>query len=460
MPSLFFKSYWNIVGEDVVATVQDFFITGTLYPYINSSNIVLVPKSQSPSMVNHFRPIAVCNVIYKVISKLLADRVKPLLNQLICPTQKTFVPGRSIHDNSVLIQEIIHAMKRKRGSQGCMGLKIDLRKAYDRLSWKFLEAVLRAYGFHPQWIHWVITCFTLNRHSSTLHHLFFVDDIFLIGKCSVNVAFYFKECLDAFCNWFDQSFNPQKSNIFFNATANRQSASLISAMMGFSKINPNSPNLGLLLFRSGKTRDFHFLVEHLDSKLAGWKAKTLLKAKTLVLIKSIALTIPIYSMQTVKLPVFICSKLDARIRSFWWNSNSSNGKTLCFKAWDDLCKLKGCGGLGFRKMMDFNISLLAKWSWNLLTGRRFLCLDFLRSKYLHSTAFNDTTPKRFDSCFWKAILQIRGVVKEGACYVVGDGCSIDPWKDPWVPRAVNFMPQIIAEPGVDNGRVKDFFMAQ
>ena len=111
MPSLFYKSYWNIVGAEVVSAVRDFFVTGTLHPYINSSNIVLVPKSQSATTVNHYCPITVCNVIYKVISKILADRLKPLLSWLICPTQSAFVLGRSIHDNTVLIQEVIHAMK-------------------------------------------------------------------------------------------------------------------------------------------------------------------------------------------------------------------------------------------------------------------------------------------------------------------------------------------------------------
>ncbi|KAL5577737.1 hypothetical protein UlMin_019436 [Ulmus minor] len=91
---------------------------------------------------------------------LLAERVKPFLSWLICPTQNAFAPDRSIHDNSVLIQELIYSMKRKRGSQGWMRLKIDLQKAYDRLSWQFLEAVLKAFGFHPHWIHWVITCYS------------------------------------------------------------------------------------------------------------------------------------------------------------------------------------------------------------------------------------------------------------------------------------------------------------
>ncbi|KAL5560987.1 hypothetical protein UlMin_030734 [Ulmus minor] len=429
LPALFFKSYWDSVGEDVIAAVRDFFVIGNLHPSINSTNIVLVPKIKHPTSINHYRPIAVCNVIYKAIS-----------------------------------------------------------------NWQFLEAVLKAFGFHPKWIQWIITCcstpkmtlllngapvrsffpkrglrqgdplspylfilcmemlsrlinkkvadglisgFKISRHSPALHHLFFADDVFLMGKCSINEAFYFKECLDNFCCWSGQSFNALKSNIFFNPAASRRTTGLITAMMGFSHISPNSTYLGLPLFCSGRNKDFNFLVEQLDSKLAGWKARTLSKAKKLILIKSIALAVPTYSMQTVKLRSAICSKLDARIRSFWWGPSSNGRKPLCLKAWDALCKPKSLGGLGFRRMRDFNLALLSKWGWNILTGKNSLCLSF-----------------------WKSILSLKELIREGACYVVGDGCSIDPWKDPWVPNIPNFLPVPISEPSVSNTRVKDFFLQQ
>ncbi|KAL5569589.1 hypothetical protein UlMin_026164 [Ulmus minor] len=516
-PALFFKSYWDIVGDDVVMMVRDFFITGSLHPNINSTNLVLIPKTKNPSTINHFRPIAVCNIVYKVISKILAERLKPLLSRLICPTQGAFVPGRSIHDNSVIIQEVVHALKRKKGSKGWMGLKIDLQKAYDRLSWKFLGKVLKAFGFHPIWIHRVMTCissatmtillngspvhkfspkrglrqgdplfpylfiiamevlsrliqqkvdsglisgFKISRHTPAIHHLFFADDVFLLGKCTFNEASQFKECLDTFCLWSGQSFNASKSNIFFNNLANRRVAGRITELMGFSRIAPNSVYLGLPLFRSGKSSDFDYLIEQLDSKLAGWKSKVLSKAKRLVLVQSIAFALPIYTMQTAKIPASVCSKLDRRIRSFWWGISPNGGKSLCLKAWDAVCKPKSCGGLGFRRMKDFNEAILTNWGWKILTGASSLCLSVLRARYLHHSGLFDTQAKAGDSRFWKAILLSVNVLKEGACYMVGDGCSIDPWKDPWVPNAENLRPNLISVPDASNARVKDFFLTQ
>ncbi|KAL5557445.1 hypothetical protein UlMin_039681 [Ulmus minor] len=276
----------------------------------------------------------------------------------------------------------------------------------------------------------LIKGFCLNPHTPPLHHLFFANDIFLMGKCSIDEAFYFKGCLDDFCHWSDQSFNSQKSNIFFNRSANRQVAGLVTTLMGFSRIKPDSAYLGLPLFRSGKVKDFYFLVDWLDAKLAGWKAKILSKAKKLVLIKSVVSSLPTYVMQTVKISASICSKLDARIRSFWWGYSSNSRKLLCLKAWDSICKPKACGGLGLRKMGDFNRALLAEWGWNLLTNATSLYLSVLRSRYIQYDRFFDILKKIGDSPFWKVIIDIRNLLVDGACYVVGDGNSIDLWKDP------------------------------
>lgn len=134
MPSLFYKSYWQIVGGDVVALVQYFFQSNRLLPELNCSNIVLIPEIDKPTSMNHCRLISICNTVYKVIAKILADQIKPLLHDLICPAQGAFVSGKSIHDNSVIIQEVIHSMKNKSGQEGYVVMKIDLQKANNQLN--------------------------------------------------------------------------------------------------------------------------------------------------------------------------------------------------------------------------------------------------------------------------------------------------------------------------------------
>ncbi|KAL5541610.1 hypothetical protein UlMin_009320 [Ulmus minor] len=148
--------------------------------------------------------------------------------------------------------------------------------------------------------------------------------MFLMGKCTVNKAFYFKECLDSFCQLSGQYFNSRKSNILFNDRAICQTARLITTMMGFDRIDPKSSYLGLPLFRSGFCKDFEFLVERMEATLASWKTKILSKAKRVILIKSVALSLPIYAMQSIKVPSSICAKLDARVRNFWLSNSDSN----------------------------------------------------------------------------------------------------------------------------------------
>lgn len=100
---------WSYFGPVITKEVGEFFATGHMKPNIARSNLVLIPKIQEPAKVTDYRPISVCNLIYKVISKLLAARIKPFMPQLISPSQSVFVPGREIAENVILLREILHS---------------------------------------------------------------------------------------------------------------------------------------------------------------------------------------------------------------------------------------------------------------------------------------------------------------------------------------------------------------
>ncbi|KAL5547593.1 hypothetical protein UlMin_002824 [Ulmus minor] len=148
----------------------------------------------------------------------------------------------------------------------------------------------------------------------------FADDIFIFGKACLTEASHIKETLDTFCSWSGLSFNSSKSSIFFSGNTRGATASQLTDFLEFERIPMDSCYLGLPLFRSSKKNDFNFLVDCLDTKLAGWKSRLLSKASRLTLIKSVALAMPIYAMHTAKIPKAICAKLDARIRRFWWGA--------------------------------------------------------------------------------------------------------------------------------------------
>jgi len=112
----------------------------------------MIPKVDEPEKVTQFHPISLCNVVYKVISKMLAYRLKSMLPEIISDSQSAFVPGRLITDNILLAYECIHTMKKKKGSKGACAIKLDMHKAYNRVEWVFLEKIMSRLGFDHRWI--------------------------------------------------------------------------------------------------------------------------------------------------------------------------------------------------------------------------------------------------------------------------------------------------------------------
>ena len=133
IPAFFFQHFWDIVKPDVISTVQAFFHSGSLGRSLNHTLITLIPKIIFPEL-SHFKPISLCNVLYKVISKVLVDILKPFMDSIISPYQNAFIQGRNIFDNILLAHEIMDTLRKKKGRKYSFGaLKIDISKAYDRV---------------------------------------------------------------------------------------------------------------------------------------------------------------------------------------------------------------------------------------------------------------------------------------------------------------------------------------
>jgi len=127
-------------------------------PGVNDTYITLIPKIPHPKTVSQFRPIGPCNVTYKLISKCIVQRLKRVLSQLISPIQSSFVPGRQITDNVIVMQEDLHSMCCKTGYKGWMAIKLDLEKAYDRLRWDFINDTLTKMRLLDRLIQVIMNC--------------------------------------------------------------------------------------------------------------------------------------------------------------------------------------------------------------------------------------------------------------------------------------------------------------
>ena len=148
MPAVFYKRFWGTVGEVVVQEVLRVLQGGSIPEGWNETIVVLIPKVRNPDHIKDLRPISLCNVVYKLVSKVLANRLKVILDELISANQSAFVPGRLISDNTILAYEMTHFMRRKRsGKDAYMALELDMSKAYDRVEWPFLEGMMKRLGF-------------------------------------------------------------------------------------------------------------------------------------------------------------------------------------------------------------------------------------------------------------------------------------------------------------------------
>lgn len=131
MSPIFYKQFWGIIGDDVISAVQSVFKGSLMGKAVNHTFLALIPKRASKNKVEQFRPISLCNVLYKIIIKILATRLKGSLNTIIHPTQSSFIPSRSFVDNCIIHHEIMHYFNSRKGKVGYMAIKVDMTKTYN-----------------------------------------------------------------------------------------------------------------------------------------------------------------------------------------------------------------------------------------------------------------------------------------------------------------------------------------
>ncbi|GJR48195.1 RNA-directed DNA polymerase, eukaryota, reverse transcriptase zinc-binding domain protein [Tanacetum coccineum] len=233
------KKAWNVVRDDVCLAIKVFFISGKLFGELNATLITLVPKVQNHTKVTDFKPISYCNVIYKCIGKNMTNTLKTGLSKIFNINQSTFIPGRLIQDNILIIQELLRGYSRKNGQKRC-AMKIDVQKAYDSGSRGLRQGdPISAYLFTL-----IMEVFTLimqhntrSNHEFKFHyeckemkltHLTFADDLLVLchGDCGAVV----KHSLEAFSRVSGLYPKLNKSTIFFGSLTEEERYNILSIM--------------------------------------------------------------------------------------------------------------------------------------------------------------------------------------------------------------------------------------
>ncbi|XP_024172006.1 uncharacterized protein LOC112178017 [Rosa chinensis] len=509
----FYQQFWDVVGSDVVEAVRQFLNSENLLKQINCTWVTLIPKVKNPEFVHQLRPISLCNVIYNIGSKVLANRLKPLLDDIISQQQSAFVPGRLISDNSLLAFEISHCLKRRRrGNVGFCALKLDMSKAYDRVEWDFLEAVLDKLGFGATWIRWTMACvstvsysFLVNgdpcgnispsrglrqgdaispylfllcaevlsrmikeaerndlmhgvkvcQQAPAISHLFFADDSFIFSKAEITDILCMRDIFQKYEHMSGQQINYEKSCISFSKNVPRWKQDDLARVLGVTRVDKHDKYLGLPTELSySKDEAFWYLVDRVRTRTQGWRNKTLSTAGKEVLIKAVVQSIPTYVMSCFELPKHLCDEMHRLMARFWWGEFGEERK-IHWVAWDKLCAPKKEGGLGFRDMHLFNTALLAKQGWRLICRLDSLLAQVFKARYFPNTDFMHAVLHKGASFSWRSIMKGRDLLKKGLRFQVGNGEDISIWNDPWVPLPYRFKPFSIPMQGAEDLRVVD-----
>ncbi|KAL5703663.1 hypothetical protein ACHQM5_022190 [Ranunculus cassubicifolius] len=488
---IFYKACWEIVKDDVIALVQEFFRSGTMPAEINETFIALIPKVADPDCPSKFRPIALCNFIYKIITKILANRLKPQLDNIVSPHQAAFVKGRCIGDNASVVQEIFANMKKmKRKKQGWMAVKMDMAKAYDRVEWGFLEKILEKLGFCEKWRQLVHQCLSsitfrvmingtpseefkstrgirqgdplspylfiimaeslsrlvikgeqegvvsgikIRRKGPAISHLLYADDLILFCKASLDEAGNLLDILKRYCGDSGQAVNFSKSSAYFSTNVHSRHQKILLRMWKVKRFHEKEKYLGNPVLLSRKKReDFDYILSKVQSRIAGWMAKTLSQAGRAILIKAVVETIPIYTMSTNLLPVSICDEIDQMKRNFFWDGTFGS-KAIHTMPWGSLVMARGMGGLGFRNTRDMNIAMLTK-HWRKIATDQTHWADFFKGMYpkWKKIWYGEEKGKGDMSYFWRGVVKAAANFRKGALYKVGNGEKIKILEDPWL----------------------------
>ncbi|XP_048596341.1 uncharacterized protein LOC125578098 [Brassica napus] len=319
------KEVSNEMKSRVTLEVNDFFSSGTFPSDWNFTHLCLLPKIDDPIFMSDLRPISLCSFLYKIISKIMVSRLKPLMADIVSPTQSAFVEERLITDNILIAHEVIHALKtNEQMSSGFMAIKPDMSKAFDRVEWGYLRALLRALGFEENWIEKIMFCVStavengsihgiqFSEEGPMIHHMLFADDCLLICKASS-----------------EQLINVAKSAITFGVKVKDNIKAEIKQITG----NPY---------------------------------------------QAVAMAMPVYAMSCFKLTKTSCDNLTKAMADFWWNSLEHKRK-MHWLSWTKLCLAKEQGGLGFKDIQSFNQALLAKQAWRILNHPDSLLAWFLKA---------------------------------------------------------------------------------
>ncbi|GJV76417.1 RNA-directed DNA polymerase, eukaryota [Tanacetum coccineum] len=415
-----YRKYWSLIDHDVVAAVTSFFSTGSFPPGCNSSFITLIPKSQEAKMVKDFRPISLIGSMYKIITKVLANRLSLVISELVSDVQSAFVSNRHILDGPFILNELLSWCKHKKSK--ALIFKIDFEKAFDSVRWDYLDVVLANFGFGLKWRSWIQGClksamgsilvngsptseFKFSKglkqgdplspflfilimeslhlsfnnvvnaglyngiqidESLNLSHLFYADDVIFVGKWNSSNLSTIVNVLKWFYLASGLKINLNKSKLM-GIGISHDVVALAAKSIGCSILHTPFNYLGVkvggIMSRLSSWDD---AIAKLSARLSKWKLNSISIGGRLTLIKSVLSSLPLYYMSSFKVPKGILSKMGSIRRNFF-NGVENAKKKMSLIGWNKILasmkKLRSWPNYGIRGALDNSSSYSRRSPW-------------------------------------------------------------------------------------------------
>ncbi|GKC32324.1 RNA-directed DNA polymerase, eukaryota, reverse transcriptase zinc-binding domain protein [Tanacetum coccineum] len=422
--SKFFKDSWETVGMDLCDVVKEFFKSGKMLGELNTTLISLVPKCKIPVKVTDYRPIACYNVVYKCISK-----------ELMCGYLSKNKVARCT-------------------------FKVDVQKAYDTMSWSFLEFCLIKLGLHQILVGWIMVCLKSASFSICVNgesHGFFKALRGLRQGDPIS-PYLFTIVMEVFTLMLKRQIQSEKKFIYhwgcrelkivnfcfaddlmlfchgdvISASVLRRSLDEFCLSSG---LRPNMTKSTVYFGNVADENDCYILFDKIKRRIEDWRNKDLSFAGRMQLISSVLCSLNVYWDSIFILPKGVCEEIDKLIKAFLWKTDGKKGGRgggcKYSVSWKEVCKPKNEGGLGFKSLQVWNEALMAKHLWDIIIDKDSIWVKWVKGQWLKNDSIWAVEVHDHTSWGWKQILSLRNKVRNFIHFKIGNGKKFLFWFDKW-----------------------------
>ena len=466
LTSGFYKASWSILGNEVLSSITNFFTCCFMPASANSTILSLVPKHPGASLITDYRPISCLNTVYKVVSRLLVKRLKPLLPSFIVPNQTAFVRGRLLVENTSPAGELVNGYHKNKGPKR-ITIKVDIAKAFDTLSWDFLFSCLQGLNLPPLYLSWLRACicntnftvgynglvhgyfkgtrglrqgdplspylfviamnflslmlnraaqemkfkYHLNCQSSKLTHLCFADDLLIFIDGSLSSVQAVLQVLREFEMRSGLAVILQKSS-FFASGMSASETDQIQVSTGMPMGSLPVRYLGVpLCTKKISLLNCEVLLQQIKRKLSSWSARSLSFSGRLLLIKTVITGITTFWCSTFILPKACIKRINSLCGVFLWRGDIEEHHTARV-SWAVVTKPKKEGGLGIKDLAIWNNACCLKLIWLLFFQSGSVWVALFKEEILDGCISNlwITAPNRRYSWQVNKLLKLSSLI--------------------------------------------------